>query len=94
MTLGELLAIAEKKAELPADKVNVRVPQGLLDEDSPLIRRLIRVEFRMYGKQRWIYWYWTPEAPGPGEDLGALDCGYSGRRLSPSDFPTEEPKEA
>lgn len=48
---------------------------------APLMRQLIRVEFRMYGGQRWLYWYWTPESPKPGEDLSGLDCGYSGRRF-------------
>lgn len=88
MTLKELQAIAEGKAELPVERVDVRVPddprQGTLIDAppaAPLMRHLIRVEFRMYGGQRWIYWYWTPEPPKAGEDLGGLDCGYSGRRF-------------
>ena len=79
--------MARGETPLPAEKVDVRVRLGLVDlEDAPLVRRLVRVEFRMHGKQQWIYWYWAPEAPKAGEDLDALDCGYSGRRIADQGF--------
>lgn len=78
MTIKELKAVAEGKSALPLERVNVRV-----DADAaPLMRVLRLVEFRKHGTQRWLYWYWTPEQPGAGEDLNGIDCGYSGRHLS------------
>ncbi len=87
MTIEDLMSMASGEVPLPEERVNVRVPMGLIDvEYPPLMRRLIRVEFRMYGKQRWVYWYWSPEAPGPGEDMNGIDPGYSGRRIGDHGF--------
>ena len=84
MTIHELKAIADALAPLPTERVNVRVDGAAAPFFVPapaLMRILRRVEFRMHGPLRWLYWYWITEQPTSDEDLNGMDCGWSGRRL-------------